>query len=208
MKKRIILFVALMLLVFSAIQPMQAKAENANIEILPTPTPSIGMPDGLATSEVKEVRKEAEDGTWSVYYPGKSAEEVIRELGLSESLTLVSSHSQTMEPPEQMMRDSYESRVLSNTRIYYSAGGAVKAVLEESYTVWYFTTNKVHIFSRLLSIHGAAGYESSSVTYGNAVNTDGSVSYVENCYVDIIGGGKTERHAINFIVTPSYYNFY
>lgn len=211
MKNKTLLVIgAIMLAMIGLVQPVFAKAESANNPVaLPTPTPAAGMARIVETVEENdEVREEYSDGSWSVQYRGKSAEEVIKELGLEGQVTFIASYSKTDEPTMQLTRDSYETRILDNTRVYYSNTGAVMAVLEEAYTVYYYTSNKVHLFTFSLDIHGASDYLNSRVVYGEIENTDGSLSYISGTYAELIGNGTTERRPINFIVTPTYHNFY
>lgn len=82
------------------------------------------------------------------------------------------------------------------------------AVLKELYTVYYYTSNKVHLYAIKLDIHGAADYSNSRVVLGSIINTDGSLSYISGTYAELVSKKVTEKRPINFIVTPTYYNFY
>lgn len=102
---------------------------------------------------------------------------------------------------------AYTPRTLVNTRQYYRNGNLVATVHEE-YEVWYYTSGLVHLYSCSLSKSTAAGYGSSNIILGNVVNTDGSVSYLNGFKFVVSATNYSATYDINFIVTPTYYQFY
>lgn len=81
-------------------QSMFANAANEKALVaLPTPTPTIQMVKNVENvdEDNRVLRENYSDGSWSIQYRGKSAEEVIKELGIEDEVTFISSYTQTAE---------------------------------------------------------------------------------------------------------------
>lgn len=126
---------------------------------------------------------------------------------LPENLSEYEVVYQEIFPSEIQTKATYTPTTLVNTRQYYRNGDLVASVHEE-YEVWYYTSGLVHLYSCSLSKSTASGYGSSNFVYGNIVNTDGSVSYLDGFKFVVRGIIYSATYDINFIVTPSYYQFY
>lgn len=100
MKKKVFIVLgALVCTLVGLIQPLSAKADSTNTMVaLPTPIPVVQkVKEAEDVAETKVMREDYSDGSWSVQYRGKSAEEVIQELGLEDEVTFISSYTQTAE---------------------------------------------------------------------------------------------------------------
>jgi len=139
-----------------------------------------------------------------VYNVGIAFEDIVLPEGNSDWI-----HSETVYdlPSDEMTKESYTISHKTNSRDYYK-GNTYAATLYEDYEVWYFDSGKVHIYSYSLSLSTASGFGSSEITYGNIINTDGSVSYTEDFRVTIKGLFYNQVNPFNFIVTPTYYSFF
>lgn len=106
----------------------------------------------------------------------------------------------------------YEQKIIRHTRSYwYTPAGSILeykvASLESSYTVRYYTDNKVHLSARSHTSTLVNSNFSTQIIYGSIVNTDGSVSYTSGDMFKITHEGDDTYFDINFVVTPTTYSF-
>lgn len=182
--------------------------KGETVVALPTPMPAEGeqilahsAEDG-APVRVEEHVVDGKTITIEVYY-NVSKEDIEIPEGFSEweTVTLYA------DPPSFMERSSYTPET-HECEVKYLEDGDLVAVVSAEYEVWYYTDNKVHLYSRTFSKLTAAGYGDSYFEYGSIVNTDGAMSYTSGDRFYVKGKGVNRAHAINFFVTPTYYHFY
>lgn len=105
----------------------------------------------------------------------------------------------------------YEARTLTNKRTYYYQISPILeriiATLDTSYTVWYYTNGKVHLYTRSLTSKLYDTDFSAQVTYGDMINTDGSASYTLGDKFTLTKGNEIYEYNIGFVVTPTNYSF-
>lgn len=181
--------------------------KGETVVALPTPMPEGKQMLKQDAEEGAPVRVEEHivDGktiTIEVYY-NVSKEDIEIPEGFSEweTVTLYA------DPPSFMERSSYTPEV-HQCEVKYLEDGDLVAVVSAEYEVWYYTDDKVHLYSRTFSKLTAAGYGESYFEYGSIVNTDGAISYTSGDRFYVKGKGVNRAHAINFFVTPTYYYFY
>ena len=181
--------------------------KGETVVALPTPMPEGKQMLKQDAEEGAPVRVEEHivDGktiTIEVYY-NVSREDIEIPEGFSEweTVTLYA------DPPSFMERSSYTPEV-HQCEVKYLEDGDLVAVVSAEYEVWYYTDDKVHLYSRTFSKLTAAGYGESYFEYGSIVNTDGAISYTSGDRFYVKGKGVNRAHAINFFVTPTYYYFY
>lgn len=87
--------------------------------------------------------------------------------------------------------------------------GEVVAWVEENCTVWFYTDGKVHLYLRTLTLHiEDSDFSPSYITYGKAINTDGSFSYTSGDMVTFSNGRRSQTYGLEFYVTPTTYRFW
>lgn len=105
----------------------------------------------------------------------------------------------------------YEARTLTNKRTYYYQVSPILeriiATLDTSYTVWYYTNGRVHLYTRSLTSKLYDTDFSAEVTYGSIINTDGSASYTLGDKFTLEKGNEVYEYNIGFLVTPTTYSF-
>lgn len=219
MKKKMILSVCLIMAILlagftatkafaSIATPEIRERKSMGNDVAITPTPILDSDTVITQEEFSEIESYTSivdgDELTVFVYKGEAA----KNFTIPDELNLIESNTTYAEPTElSMTSTSYEERVLSSAYVY-TRNGVLVATVIDTCTVWYYTDNKVHLYSRSLSLSAASGYSSSYVTYGSIVNTDGSVSYTSGDSCTLIAILYNVTNSINFIVTPTSYSFY
>lgn len=179
---------------------------NSSIAVSPTPIPAATqksvVTEERATTTVEEFIVNGHTVTLETKY-GIDLE----DLEVPESFTKYDSVTLYTTDSAPVTRASYNPKTLVIQR-QYSVDGDLAAAVTASYTVWYYTDGKEHLYSRTFDKALAAGYGNSYYQYGSIVNTDGTVSYTSGDCFHLIGNGVNDTRAINFLVTSTYYDFY
>lgn len=192
--------------VFTGDYSTDTTERNVIAAVSPTPVPTVAQrtvgEDEGATTIVEEFVINGHTVIVETKY-GENLEdlEVPENLNKSDPVTLYATDS------APVTRASYDPKTLVLQR-QYSVDGDLAAAVTASYTVWYYTDGKVHLYSKTFDKALADGYGSSYYQYGSIVNTDGAVSYTSGDCFHLIGNGVNSTRAINFLVTSTYYDFY
>lgn len=110
--------------------------------------------------------------------------------------------------PRFQTEASYVERLLSYAH-ELNVDGELVAWVEEDCTVWFYTDGKVHLYRRVLTLHVVdAAFNSSYITYGQMINTDGSFSYTSGDMLTFSNGKRSQTYALEFYVTPAAYRFW
>lgn len=101
--------------------------------------------------------------------------------------------------------DSYVVEVYTDEkRFYYNENGEAVVVSSKQAIVWHYLNGKVHLYSRVIHVAGIGEYSSSYASYGQIINTDGSLSYTLGDTIEFSDG---ETYAYDFIMNQEYYVF-
>jgi uncharacterized membrane protein YciS (DUF1049 family) len=120
---------------------------------------------------------------------------------------LVCTETKTLvNEPQFMTSASYVEKELTSTE-YATANSQIVVTIERKCKVWYYTDGKVHLYSRSITKSTTPAYSPTTITLGNIVNTDGSLSYTSGDKVKISNGTTSYTEALEFNVTPSGYSF-
>lgn len=133
----------------------------------------------------------------------------IRELSADEVRSLLSEKQEMGEVAEsssQVSRDtSYSVYQYTKSYDFYDESLWVAGV-EIECIVWHYADGKVHLYSRSMSTSKIIDYNVFT-TYGQIVNTDGSLSYTSGDSVYISSFVASWDYAIEFRITPSGHQF-
>lgn len=99
-------------------------------------------------------------------------------------------------------RADYQAKLHTYTKTIY-VNDEYAAEVDANYEVWYFTDNKVHIYTRWLVKRTTSDYTESYFNYGTVVNTDGSFSYTNNDSFCLFGEDVDYTFPLFFYVTPT-----
>lgn len=174
----------------SAVPAVRLPKQDSTISIEPTPIPEF-EPQKTGVQEKTEY-----------FEMGESVVKVISEWVVEES---------PLSKNEISKATDYEARTLTNKRTYYYQVSPILeriiATLDTSYTVWYYTNGRVHLYTRSLTSKLYDTDFSAEVTYGSIINTDGSASYTLGDKFTLEKGNEVYEYNIGFLVTPTTYSF-
>ena len=131
----------------------------------------------------------------------ESLGKTVRRLSEAEVDDLLQETVGTVSNAPQDSRASYEVYEYSESFNIYINGEHV-ATPTEVCTVWHYTDGKVHLYSRSITVRRLVYYDASR-TYGQIVNTDGSLSFTYGDRVHLYGETNSWDFAIDFRVTPT-----
>ncbi len=131
----------------------------------------------------------------------ESLDKTVRRLSQEEVNALLQGNFGTAGNLPQDSRASYEAYEYSET-FGFRLNGELVAEATEVCTVWHYTDGKVHLYSRSITVRRLVTYDASR-TYGQIVNTDGSLSFTYGDRVHLYGITNTWDFAIDFRVTPT-----
>lgn len=139
-----------------------------------------------------------------------AGEVIVTELSEAEVAELKTEMMQTgIGESAEIMQDtragSYTAYRYSQTFDFYDGDVRVARAVPEC-IVWHYTDGKVHLYSRTMTASSIQDYNIVK-TYGQIVNTDGSLSYTSGDSVYISSFVANWEYAIDFRATPTEQSF-
>jgi len=135
----------------------------------------------------------------------REGQEKISEIKGVELAALLRAEGNRAEIAQATRDTSYT--VYRHTKAYDFYKGDLRiARAEIECIVWHYTDGKVHLYSRTITPSSISNYNIMR-TYGQIVNTDGSLSYTSGDSIHIATYTESWDYAIEFRVTPSGHTF-
>lgn len=135
---------------------------------------------------------------WSVDFGEVTSAEAVEAQNLQDGLQLVGEWVK-VTPPTRRDGTDYETK--THTYVFtLTQSGTVKLRATCTYTVYYYTDGKVHLFQRGISLSTTPDFQGSYFTYGSIANTDGSNSGTLGDKITAIQGSSQWRYELVFVV--------
>lgn len=109
--------------------------------------------------------------------------------------------------PKINTRASYDivNRTITHNIYADPADEVPAAILKCTYTIYYYTDNKVHLYTKSITTYTPPTYANSYFRYGDIYNTDGSISSTVDKFVLYKDSTPIAFMNVHFGVTPTYY---